>query len=148
YVLQRRVKNVRRSQAACSWTNRTAGGLMRFWHVLLLLALWPGVLTAQSPSRAATTLSSAASAFAPERLSRIDSWLDDYIRHDQLAGVMVWVLKDGQPVYKKAVGWQDGEAGIPLGTSTLFRLASQTKAITIATFLTLFDEGRVGLDEP
>ncbi len=61
---------------------------------------------------------------------------------------MALVLRDGKPVYERAVGWSDKEANRRMTTSTVFRIASQTKAITSAAVLALVEEGKIGLNEP
>ena len=87
-------------------------------------------------------------AFAPERLARIDRGLQKYIDDNALAGAVALVLRDGQPVYERAFGWSDKEAGRRMTTDTIFRIASQTKAITSAAVLSLVEEGKIGLTEP
>jgi beta-lactamase class C len=42
----------------------------------------------------------------------------------------------------------EARAGVPVTRETLFPLASVTKPVTAATFMTLVDEGAVSLDEP
>src|SRR5207253_10570155 len=61
---------------------------------------------------------------------------------------VVLVLQDGKPVYDKAFGWRDKEAGSRMSTDTIFRIASQTKALTSVAILSLMEEGRVGLTDP
>ena len=58
------------------------------------------------------------------------------------------VLRDGNPVYERAVGWSDKEAGRKMRTDTIFRIASQTKAITSTAVLALMEEGKIGITEP
>jgi CubicO group peptidase (beta-lactamase class C family) len=58
------------------------------------------------------------------------------------------VLRDGQPVYERAVGWSDREAGRRMTPDTIFRIASQTKAITSTAVLALVEEGKIGLNDP
>jgi CubicO group peptidase (beta-lactamase class C family) len=58
------------------------------------------------------------------------------------------VLRDGQPVYERAVGWSDKEAGRRMAMDTIFRIASQTKAFTSTAVLQLMEEGRLGLADP
>ena len=55
---------------------------------------------------------------------------------------------DGRPVYEKAFGWADKEAGRKMTPDALFRIASQTKAITSTAILMLMEEGRLQLTEP
>ena len=83
-----------------------------------------------------------------ERLKRVDSLLEKYVDQDQVAGAVALVLRDGQPVYQHAVGWRDREAGRKMTPDTIFRIASQTKALTSTAVLTLVEEGRIGITEP
>jgi CubicO group peptidase (beta-lactamase class C family) len=101
------------------------------------------VLSAQTP--APTTI---AAGFAPERLSRIDRVMQQYVDDGRLAGAVALVLRDGQPVYERAFGWSDKEGGRRMTTDTIFRIASQTKAITSAAVLALMEEGKLGLNDP
>jgi CubicO group peptidase (beta-lactamase class C family) len=83
-----------------------------------------------------------------ERLKRLDSLLEKYVDDDQIAGAVALVLRDGKPVYEGAFGWSDKEAGRKMRMDTIFRIASQTKAITSAAILALVEEGKVGITEP
>ena len=58
------------------------------------------------------------------------------------------MLDDGKPVYERAVGWRDKEAGARMAPDSLFRIASQTKAITSVAALILLEEGKLALNEP
>jgi CubicO group peptidase (beta-lactamase class C family) len=88
------------------------------------------------------------SAFSPERLKRIDELLQRYADEEQIAGVVALVLEHGRPVYEGAVGWRDREAGVKMTSDTLFRIASQTKAITSVAALMLMEEGKLALSTP
>jgi CubicO group peptidase (beta-lactamase class C family) len=82
-----------------------------------------------------------------ERLARIDQLLERYTEEGRIPGAVALVLRDGKPVYERAFGWSDKEAGRRMTTDTIFRIASQTKAITSAAILILVEEGKVGLKE-
>ena len=86
--------------------------------------------------------------FAPDRLARIDRLLQQYVDQNRVAGAVALVLHDGKPVYEHAFGWSDKEAGRRMTTNTLFRIASQSKAITSTAVLALMEEGKLGLSEP
>ena len=107
---------------------------------LLILGL-TALVFAQSPVSGPLTLS-------PERLQRIDRVLDKYVDGNQVAGVVALVLRDGKPVYEHAAGWSDKEAGRKMTPDTIFRIASQTKAITSTAVLALMEEGKIGITEP
>jgi CubicO group peptidase (beta-lactamase class C family) len=105
--------------------------------VVVLLTLAGGIAPAQTPS-----------SFSSERLQRIDRVLQQYVDENQLAGAVALVLRDGQPVYERAFGWSDKEASRRMTADTIFRIASQTKAITSAAILALVEEGKIGINEP
>lgn len=90
----------------------------------------------------------AGNGFDPARLAQIDTALQRYVDSSQVAGLVALVLKDGKPVYSKAFGWADREAKRPMTTDAVFRIASQSKAITSAAIMMLVEEGKVGLDDP
>ena len=85
---------------------------------------------------------------AADRVSRIDALLQRYVDEGRLAGAVALVLRDGQPVYERAVGWSDKEAGRKMTSDTIFRIASQSKAITSAAILTLVEEGKIAIADP
>ncbi|HCC59341.1 MAG TPA: serine hydrolase [Solibacterales bacterium] len=87
-------------------------------------------------------------AFSPERLARIDRLLQQYVDQNKIAGAVALVLHDGKPVVERAVGWSDKEAGRRMTVNTVFRIASQTKALTSTAILALVEEGKIGLNEP
>ena len=86
--------------------------------------------------------------FSAERLARIDAVLQSYVDQGLIPGAVALVLRDGKPVYQKAVGWADKEAGRRMTMDTLFRIASQTKAITSVAVLSLVEEGKLNLSDP
>jgi CubicO group peptidase (beta-lactamase class C family) len=109
-------------------------------------------LTAAAWAQPQSKLAPAASATGPrtlhpERAARIDQLLQRYVDENRIAGAAALVLRDGKAVYERAVGWADKEAGRRMTTSTIFRIASQTKSITSAAVLALVEEGKVGLNE-
>lgn len=104
----------------------------------------PQPATAAKGSHSRSTLVT----FPPERLARIDRVLQQYVDQNRIAGAVALVLHDGEPVYDRAVGWSDKEAGRRMTTRTIFRIASQTKAITSTAILALVEEGKIGLNEP
>lgn len=123
---------------------------------LLLVLLAPALTTfaaAQAITDSATAkprpeVSHGGPALAPDRVARIDKELQRYVDENRLAGVVALVLRDGQPVYERALGWSDKEAGRKMTTDTLFRIASQTKALTSVAILSLVEQGRIEFDDP
>ena len=103
----------------------------------------PTVVVAQSGNGAA-----AAHGFAPDRLARIDRFLQQAVDSNRIAGAVGLVLRDGQVVYERAVGWADKEANRRMTTDAIFRIASQSKALTSVAILSLVEEGKVALNDP
>jgi CubicO group peptidase (beta-lactamase class C family) len=83
-----------------------------------------------------------------DRVARIDRALQQYVDENRVAGAVALVLQDGKPVYEKAVGFADKEAGRRMAPDTIFRIASQTKAFTSTVILSLMEEGKIGLNDP
>jgi CubicO group peptidase (beta-lactamase class C family) len=125
-------------------------GLPAVWIALAYCFASPVVAqsVAQSAAQSLAQPSRPEAPFAADRLARIDRELQRYVDENQLAGAVALVLRDGQPVYERAVGWSDKEGGVRMGIDTIFRIASQSKAITSAAVLTLVEQGRIDLDNP
>src|SRR5690606_33940078 len=56
--------------------------------------------------------------------------------------------KDGKIVYHKAIGYNDLDKKTPLKRDAIFRIASQTKAITSVAVMMLYEEGKFLLKDP
>ena len=96
----------------------------------------------------ATAVASADQTISAERLTRIDRLFQQYVDDSRIGGAVALVLQDGKPVYERAFGWRDKQAGRKMTTDTIFRIASQTKALTSVAILSLMEEGRIGLNDP
>jgi CubicO group peptidase (beta-lactamase class C family) len=103
---------------------------------------------AGGPSTAATEASARDSAFSRERLQRIDTMMQSYVDEGRIAGAVALVLEHGRPVYERAFGWRDKEAGARMSNDAIFRIASQTKALTSVAALMLLEEGKLSLSNP
>jgi CubicO group peptidase (beta-lactamase class C family) len=82
-----------------------------------------------------------------ERLKRIDQLLQGQIDSGLIKGAVGFVARDGKIIYYKALGIDDADKKTPLKTDAIFRIASQTKAITSVAVMMLFEEGRFLLDD-
>jgi len=118
-------------------------------HFFLLFTL---ALIAQTPSgQQSPPLSPAAPAtvgMSAERLARIDRMLEAAVAEGQAPGAVALVARRGKIVYHKAFGMADHEAGRPLEKDAIFRIASQSKAVTATAVMMLWEEGRFQLDDP
>ena len=117
--------------------------------VVAVLLLAVTVVAAQAPPhRAPVAHRATASGFSAARLARLDRVLQEAVDRQRVAGAVALVLRDGRTVYERSVGWRDREAGQKMTTDTIFRIASQSKAITSTAVLALVEEGRIGLTQP
>lgn len=82
------------------------------------------------------------------RLSRIDSMFKDAISKDKIPGAVALVSRNGKIIYHKSFGMADNESGRIMKPDDIFRIASQTKAITATAVMILWEEGRFRLDDP
>lgn len=83
-----------------------------------------------------------------ERLERLDAALGAYVDQAQYAGSVTLVLRYGKIAYFEAFGERDRAARSPMQTDTIFRIASQSKAIVSTAILLLQEEGRLLIGDP
>jgi CubicO group peptidase (beta-lactamase class C family) len=83
-----------------------------------------------------------------ERIAKLDAMLEDAIKKEQVPGLVAMVVKDGKIVYHSAKGFADAESGKAMEKNSIFRIASQTKAITSTAIMMLWEEGKFRLDDP
>jgi CubicO group peptidase (beta-lactamase class C family) len=115
----------------------------------LLLALLATSLTNvfadDSSSRGAAAQ---AAGFSAERLDKIGPMLQRYVDDGSIVGAVTLVMRDGVVVQQSVVGWADKEGRKQMRDDTLFRIASQTKALTSVAVLQLVEEGKLSLTMP
>ena len=86
--------------------------------------------------------------FAPERLARIGKTMDAAVTARAIPGTVTIVARKGNVVHTHVTGKLDMERDAALSIDSLFRMYSQTKPITAAVLMTLFEDGLFLLDEP
>lgn len=119
---------------------------MRPYGTLILFSLGATLLGAQTPD--APRRSAGSLGFAPARLARIDSVLQRAVDSNLVPGVVALVRRDGRTVYERAVGWTDREAARRMRVDDIFRIASQSKAVTTVAAMMLVEEGKLALSDP
>ncbi len=114
------------------------------WAIcFLMLAFFP--VTGQL--KLATT-SPETSHFLPDRLSRIDRMVKEYIDEGKMNGAAALIAREGKIVYYRSFGFDDRENKKSLKRDAIFRIASQTKAVTSVAIMMLYEEGKFLLDDP
>ena len=89
----------------------------------------------------------------PEQLdatvaNALDPILDAALADGRLAGGVALVAKGGKLVYARAAGLADIEHKRPMARDAIFLAASLTKPIVTAAFLSLVEDGVMGMDDP
>lgn len=83
-----------------------------------------------------------------ERLARIDSLCIKAVSENKIPGVVALIARNGKIVYYKAFGMADNQSGRSMKRDDIFRIASQSKAITSTAVMILWEEGKFKLDDP
>jgi CubicO group peptidase (beta-lactamase class C family) len=86
--------------------------------------------------------------FSAARLARLDSGMSDWVKKRWVNGSVALVARKGKIVFYKAYGYNDLETKTPLQKTGIFRIASQTKAVTSVAAMMLWEEGKFSLDDP
>lgn len=126
--------------------------MKRLALLLFVLAMCSASIHAQTKSiKKSPVLAEAAPesvGVSPERLSRIDQMCAEAVQKGDLPGIVSMVVRNGKIVHWKAYGMADNQAGRVLKRDDIFRIASQTKAITSTAVMMLWEQGKFQLDDP
>ena len=111
--------------------------------------LFGAVLVAgSSPAADATFGPRPGAALSVEKLAPIEGFINGEIAAGHIPGAVVLVQQHGQPVYLKAFGKRDVNAGAPMTLDAIFPIHSVTKTITSVAAMLLVDRGKIALDDP
>src|SRR5262245_11509825 len=113
--------------------------------VLALSAFSLGAPALRPEALAAVTPESVG--LSSERLQRLGAAMQRYVDEGRISGVVVYVARNGRVAFLEAFGKADVEAGVPMKKDTIFRIASQTKALTSVAAMMLVEEGKLGLGD-
>ncbi len=64
-----------------------------------------------------------------------------------IPGISLVIVKDGEIIYMKGLGYKDFEKKVPVTADTQFAIGSASKAFTALSVLMSADEGKVNLDD-
>ena len=119
--------------------------MKQLFFLVSLILLQATLLPAQKIVQIANA---AAGGFSSNRLERIDNAMNEWVQKEWMNGAVAMIVHDGKIVYHKAAGYNDLASKTPLQKDGIFRIASQTKAITSVAIMMLFEEGKLLLDDP
>jgi CubicO group peptidase (beta-lactamase class C family) len=78
----------------------------------------------------------------------LDAVSNQLINDNQAPFLHVLMQKDGKVFYDKVFGYQDADKKHALQKDSIYRVASQTKAVTSVAALMLWEQGKFLLDDP
>jgi CubicO group peptidase (beta-lactamase class C family) len=120
--------------------------------IIVLLSMLALSTYAQTSSHLKSSLLTEASpesvGMSTQRLARIDSLCIKAVAKGDIPGAVAMVIRNGKIVYYKSFGKADNPTNRPLKRDDIFRIASQTKAITATAVMMLWEEGKFNLDDP
>jgi len=81
-------------------------------------------------------------------LDILDGHIEQYVANGSMPGGEFLIARKGQVVYHKSFGHQDVDKTKQYQNGDIYRLASMTKAVTTVSIMQLFEQGKLGLDDP
>jgi len=85
--------------------------------------------------------------FDYSKLALIDSEVNKYVQNHWLVGSTVIIVKDNKVVYHKGFGYANEASKTPMQENAIYRIMSQTKAITSLAIMQLYEKGKISLDQ-
>jgi len=82
------------------------------------------------------------------RLTYLDKTFQAYVDDQYMSGAVIMALREGKTFYHKAFGYRDLESKSPMARDTIFRIASQSKAIVSVATMVLQERGMLDISEP
>ena len=118
--------------------------ILQFIFFLVVFTSFSNVLTAQSLKQ----VKPEEVGFSTERLTYLTKTFQQYSKDKELAGSVILVARHGKVAYFEADGYQDVTQNIPMQKNSMFRIASQTKAIVSVGIMMLQEEGKLLISDP
>ena len=115
---------------------------------VFILFLSVNALVGQSNDPVLPEASPSSVGMSAERLAKIDAMCKNAVNDGNVPGLVALVARHGKIVYHKAFGQADADTKRPQKPDDIFRIASQSKAITATAVMILYEEGHFQLDDP
>ncbi len=122
--------------------------MKRYSLTLIFFVIFSCNTQTEKKSKVVSQGSPESAGFSSERLARLDNTMNDWVNNGWMNGAVGLVIRNGKIAYYKSVGYNDLQTKTALDKEGIFRIASQTKAITSVAVMMLYEEGKFFLDEP
>ena len=131
-------------------------------RLVVLLALFVGALTGQSPTGSQSFAAGQSKPSLADRIAHVESGLlpaitikdqassmtlADRMKHYKVPGVSIAVINDGKIEWAKGYGVTEVGGSTPVTTETMFQAASISKPVAAMGMLALVEKGQLSLDE-
>lgn len=113
--------------------------------IFFLLAVFTNQVFSQTQGK---TVKPESVGFSSERLARVDTFLTNQVKAGHIPNAVTYVYRNGKLLHHKAYGWKNIEKKEPVQLNSIFRNASQTKALTSVGLMMLYEKGLFLLDDP
>lgn len=83
-----------------------------------------------------------------DAITLLDLWIEEQVAFQQLPGLAIGIVYDGELIWTKGYGYSDVASKTPTTPATLYRIGSITKLFTATAVMQLRDAGKLRLDDP
>ncbi len=122
--------------------------MTRSRHFALMVWLVLALVTTPVWAQTVPTAEPEAVGMSSERLERLTATLNEYVEAERVAGGVAIIARRGKIAYLESVGMRDREAGSAMADDSIFRIASQTKALTSVCIMILQERGQLLITDP
>lgn len=102
----------------------------------------------QMASEGLPTATPSSVGISTDHLAKIDGFIQSYVDKKFNPGGTFLIAKEGKVVYQKSFGHQTPDKKTPYQNKDIYRLASMTKVVTSVAIMQLYEQGKLGLDDP
>lgn len=120
----------------------------RYFFILNVLAFISCTTPKEKKLSGIVTGAPESAGFSSQRLARLDSTMNDWVDNGWMNGAVSLIVRNGKIAHYKSFGYNDLENKTALDKEGIFRIASQTKAITSVAAMMLYEEGKFLLEDP
>jgi len=122
--------------------------MKRYTTLLIILVAFSCSTPNEKKSSVVANGTPESAGFSKDRLARLDNAMNEWVNKGWINGAVGLIIRNGKIAHYKSVGYNDLETKTALDKEGIFRIASQTKAITSVAVMMLYEEGKFLLEDP